>query len=280
MKKDYFAKVSLGCLLGLVSIAGCCINIGCWPQAKYERKVQLSAPLPPDSACAARTHNGSIAINGADVADCNLTATIIARAATEEAARKLAEHVKIKLEPFGNKLTAKIQKPTFMMNQSVTVNLDVTVPNQTDLQLITHNGAVEISNITGQTNATTHNGKITTEQLSGTTRLRTHNGSITCEEVSGDIQLRTHNGSVKAFYSEAASPVCNVSIITHNGGVEFNAPKSFSAEVEASTYNGSIKTNLPITVIGKVSKRKLTGTIGTGEGKLHLETHNGSIKIN
>ena len=33
------------------------------------------------------------------------------------------------------------------------------------------------------------------------------------------------------------------------------------------------------TVIGKVSRRKLKGTIGEGEGKLLLETHNGSIKI-
>jgi DUF4097 and DUF4098 domain-containing protein YvlB len=61
--------------------------------------------------------------------------------------------------------------------------------------------------------------------------------------------------------------------------VELTTPKNFSGEVEASTHNGSIKTELPITVKGKVSKKRLTGTIGTGQGKLYLETHNGSIKI-
>jgi DUF4097 and DUF4098 domain-containing protein YvlB len=61
--------------------------------------------------------------------------------------------------------------------------------------------------------------------------------------------------------------------------VEFVAPPNFSAEVNVSTHNGSIKTDIPITVTGKVRKGRLTGTIGTGEGKLHLETHNGSITI-
>jgi len=49
--------------------------------------------------------------------------------------------------------------------------------------------------------------------------------------------------------------------------------------VDASTHNGSINTDLPITVTGKVSKSKLTGTIGNGDGKLYLETHNGSIRL-
>jgi len=284
MKANYFTKVSLGCLLCLlVVVAGCCINIGCcgWNRAKYEREVQLSAPLAAGSLFAAETHNGSIAVTGADVTDCNVIATIKARAASEEEAKELAEKVKVKLEPFGNKLAVKIEKPAFMTNKSVSVNLNVTVPEHSDLELTTHNGAIRIANITGGVNGTTHNGKVIAEQVSGGTELRSHNGRITCEEISGDVKLKTHNGRINAAYSPNASPVCSVSLITHNGGIEFTAPPNFSAAVEASTHNGSIKTELPIavTVVGKISKRKLTGTIGTGEGKLYLETYNGSIKI-
>jgi len=281
MRAGLLTKVSLICVVCLlITMMGCYVNIGSWAmRAKYEKIVQLSAPLQPGSTLEASTHNGSITIEGAEVTDCNLIATIIAQAMTEEDAKKLAEQTKIKLEPFGNKLTAKIETPTLMMNRSVSVNLNATVPNQTNLELNTHNGAVKIANIKGQVNSTTHNGGITATQTSGTSKLQTHNGSITCKEISGDAQLRTHNGSVKVFYSEAAQPVCNVSVVTHNGGVEFTAPPNFSAAVEASTHNGSIKTDMPIMVTGEVSKGKLTGTIGTGQGKLHLETHNGSIKI-
>ncbi len=281
MENGLLKKVSLGSLLCLlITAAGCCFNIGsCAMRAKYERTVQLSAPLSPGSSFAARTHNGSITITGADVTDCNLTATIIGRAVTEEDAQKIAEQTTIKLEPSGDKLTAKIKKPTFMMNQSVSVSLDVQVPNQTDLELTTHNGAIIITNITGRLNGTTHNGKVIAEQISGTVELRTHNGSVICREVSGDTQLKTHNGNVKLYYSQAAPSLCNISLITYNGGIDLTTPSNFSGKVDASTHNGSIRTDLPITVVGKVSKSKLTGTIGAGRGKLHLETHNGSIRI-
>jgi len=208
-----------------------------------------------------------------------MVATITARAATEEEAMELAEEVEISLEPSGNTLTVKIKKPTLLMNKSVSVSLDVTVPNQTNLELGTHNGAVVIADITGQVRATTHNGRVITERVSGSTELETHNGSITCRQASGDAKLRTHNGSVKAFYAETASPVSDISIVTSNGSIELTAPPDLSARIEASTHNGSINTDLPITIRGKVTKRKLTGTIGSGEGRLHLETHNGSIRL-
>jgi len=280
MKDGSLTKTLLGCFLGLlVVVTGCCINIGCGPRAKYERTIKLQAPLEAGCVFATQSHNGSITINGCDVVDCNITADIIARAGSEEDAKRIAEETKIKLETFGKKLTAKIEKPALIFNQSVSVNFNVTVPKQTDLQIKTHNGAVKITNITANIKATTHNGAVKITNTTANIKATTHNGSVSCKEVSGDVKLRTHNGSITAVYCESAPAVCDVSMITHNGGVNFIAPLNFSAKVEASTHNGSITTNLPITVIGKVSRRKLTGAIGTGEGKLHLETHNGSIKI-
>jgi DUF4097 and DUF4098 domain-containing protein YvlB len=281
MKTDFHAKASLVCLLGLLVLsASCCVNIGsCAMLAKYERIVQLSAPLQKGGTFAAITHNGFINVNGLETTECNLTATIVARAATEETARELAESTNIKLEPVGDKLTVKIEKPTRWPNQSISVSLDVTVPNHTNLQLTTHNGAVTIADIEGEIQATTHNGKIKTFQSSGSIMLHTHNGKVICDDIAGDVRLKTHNGGIDLCYSQIAESVCNISAVTHNGSIDFTAPPDLSAAVEVSTHNGSIRTKLPITVTGKVSKNKLTGTIGTGQGKLHLETHNGSIKI-
>lgn len=275
MKKNYWKVLAVGlCLCWLLTTGGCVILT-----AKHTRTVQLSAPLQEGSLFAAQTHNGSITVNGIDTGECNVTATITARALTEEDAQELAEQTKVSLEPSDNKLTAKIEKPKRRSNQSISISLNVTVPNRTDLKLTTHNGAVEVANITGQINGATHNGAVTATEVSGTATLQTHNGSVKCKEISGDAQLKTHNGSVKAYYCEAAPPVCNVSIITHNGSIEFVAPPGFSARAEASTHNGSVTTDLPIAVTGKISKNKITGTIGAGEGKLYLQTHNGSIRI-
>ena len=248
-------------------------------QAKNQRTVQLSAPLSPGSTFEAQTHNGSITINGADVAECNMTATIVARAGTDEEAQALAEQVNVTLVPSGSRLITRIDKPTQLINKSVSVSLDVEVPNKTDLELVTHNGAVDISDITGRLDATTHNGKVTCQKISGTTAFETHNGSVTCEDISGSTQLKSHNGSIEVYYTDTAPSVCDISIVTHNGGIELKTPPSFSAKIDASTNNGSINTDLPITVSGKISKSSLKGTIGAGEGQLHLETYNGSIRI-
>ena len=281
MKTRHITRLSLGCLLCLLTLAaGCFINIGsCAMQAKYERTVDLSAALSPGSTFAAQTHNGSITVNGTEADGCRLSATIAARAATEEEAQELAEETEITLEPSDEKLTARINAPKLKTNQSISVSFDVNVPNKTNLELVTHNGAVVIADITGRVNATTHNGKVTVGNISGVTVLETYNGAVDCTQLLGDAQLKTHNGGVQASYSQAAPPVCDVSIITYNGGIEFVAPPGFSGRVEAATHNGSVHTDLPVTVVGQISKSRIEGTIGTGQGKLHLETHNGSIKM-
>lgn len=281
MERTTFKRASLGCLLCLlILLNGCSFGMGSRMSAKYERTIQLSGPLAPGSTFAAQTHNGSITIKGADVVDCNLMATIVGQASTDEVARELAEKTQVTLAASDKKLTVKIDRPTTRTNQSVSVSLKGTVPNKTSLELLTHNGSVEIANITGRAGATTHNGKITAEKISGTVVLETHNGSVNCMEVSGDAQLKTHNGGVKVSYARADTEVRAISAVTHNGSVEFAAPPGFSAQVEATTHNGSVHTDVPITVVGKFSKNELNGTIGTGQGgKLHLETYNGSIKI-
>jgi DUF4097 and DUF4098 domain-containing protein YvlB len=279
-KREGVLRVSLGCLLSFLLLAGCCVYVGsCDMQAKYEKVIHLTMPLSPSSSFETQTHNGSITIKGADVTDCNVIATVVGRARTDEEAMDVVEQTQVRFERSGEDLILKIKRPEYMINRSVSVNLDCVVPNRVDLKLGSHNGAVKINNITGRIDSTTHNGRATAKNISGEVKLNTHNGRVECEEISGDTQLRTHNGGVKVHYSGTAEPICDISIVTHNGSIELTTPHNYSARVEASTHNGSINTDLPITVTGKVSKSRLTGTIGDGQGKLHLETHNGSIKL-
>jgi DUF4097 and DUF4098 domain-containing protein YvlB len=227
---------------------------------KHERVIQLSAPIKTNGSFITKTHNGSITINGADVTDCNVTATIIARAGSKEDAKRLAEEVRVKLQGSNDKLVAIIQKPK-VIPECIVVNLVITVPNQAILQLDTYNGIVKIANITSQVNCTTHNGEITTTQVCGT------------------VNLRTYNGNVKVIYPESVSPSFGISIVTRNGDITFTSPPDFSATVEALVHNGEIHVDLPINVREKVNKKKLNGKIGTGEGKLSVEAYNGSIII-
>ncbi|MCP4710131.1 MAG: DUF4097 family beta strand repeat protein, partial [Planctomycetes bacterium] len=271
-------------LLGLMLILGTgCIYIsgsGFWaPQVKYERVVELSSPIEAGGEFVTQTHNGYIVIEGAPVSSCSVLATITGGAPAEEDAQRLAEETDVKLVPLGNKLTAKIVKPKLKRNESICVNLDVSLPDQADLDLVTHNGEIFITNVSGSIEGVTHNGNVDINNVAGVIDIDTHNGSFVCEEVSGDLDLKTHNGRVFARYAEKAPAVCDVRMVSHNGDVDLKAPADFSATVTVKTYNGSIRTDLPLTVTGKYGKRSLRGAIGEGEGNLYMETHNGSIKI-
>jgi len=341
MKNGIYAHISLACFLGLiVFLASSCIYVsGCgdWNlTAKYERQVELSAPLEPGSTFSAETRDGSITLEGTAEAECKLLATICVHASTEEKARELCEQIQARLEPTGPALKVVIEKPSVIRNARYGVSLAGTVPTQTNLTLITSDGSVHLANIEGTIDAKTSDGSIQAERIKGDTRLKTSDGRIQCARVEAEtLDLHTSDGSIKledigttsctaqtsdgsitlanvrteslvlrtsdggircqgiatsrlncrtsdgSVHIECAADAPNVidaTVTTSDGSIAFTAPQGFSAVVDASTKDGSIHTALPITVEGKVGK-SLHGTIGAGEGRLVLKTHDASITI-
>ena len=341
MKKGIYAHLSLAGLLGLIVFAASsCVYVSgcgdCGFMAKYERQVELSAPLEPGSTFAAETRDGSITLEGIPGAECHLVATIRVRARSEERAMELGEQIQVRLEPEGRTLNLVIDKPSVIRNASYGVSLTGTVPVQTHLNLVTSDGSVHLANIEGQIDTKTSDGSIQAEQIKGDTRLKTSDGRIECARIEagtldlntsdGSIKLedvtstscsartsdgsitlgsvhgenlalhtsdggircrgidasqlncRTSDGSVHIEYTADAPGVIHATVTTSDGSITFAAPPGLSAVVEASTSDGSIHTNLPITIEGKVGK-SLNGTIGAGEGRLILKTHDGSITI-
>lgn len=264
----------INCMLAIVFIAGCD-----WiPIVKYTKQVNLTIPAGKASSFTAKTHTGKITIKGSETNDCNLTASIIVRAFTEENAKKIAEQVKITLVPEGNNIVVKIEKPENSTFTQIKVDLDANLPQIMNLSLGTHNGNIHCSNITGRLKAETHNGNINVADVSGNTILSTHNGNIDYKGILTDLKFDTHNGNIDVQCNGQSAKPCEITAETHNGNIDFAAPEKFSASVDVSTHNGFIRSDLPIVMAGKINKT-LKGTIGDGRDKLFLKTHNGLIKI-
>ncbi|MBU1261061.1 MAG: DUF4097 family beta strand repeat protein [Planctomycetes bacterium] len=253
---------------------------GCISMAneKYTKEVNLTIPAAQAESFKAETHNGNIKVEGSQTTICNLTATIVAKADTEEAAQKIAEQVKIELVPEGNSINVRIEKPSVSGFANVSVSLDANLPAGMNLSLKTHNGKINSSNIIGTIKANTHNGKITVAGAAGGADLLTHNGKIKYTGTLADLKFETHNGDADITCTAQSSTPCDISGKTHNGSISFTAPENFSAAIDLSAHSGSIRVDLPVTVTEK-SEERLKGTIGDGRDKLCLKTHNGSIKI-
>ena len=248
------------CLCTLTLVSNCRINVDYEFKAKCERTESTSVPTAGVDELDVETNVGSIAVTGADVSDCNITAEITVKAKTMEEARTLAEEVKIEVETRGDKLTIKAKKPAELKKRPLTVDFKITAPKQLKLSCSTHVGDVKVSEIQGRIEASVNV------------------GNIICEQVLADVALESNVGDVKVKYADSAPSACRAEITTNVGNIRFRGPPELSAQVDASTNVGSIETAHPITIVGKVGK-SINGTIGSGEGTIRLKTNVGSIEI-
>ncbi len=114
-----------------------------------------------------------------------------------------------------------------------------------------------------------------------TVDMSTSYGRITSRQITtGDLTAKSGSGNLDVDCSQATPADITARLVTSYGSIDFTAPPGFAGQVDLSTSYGSIATSRPITVSGEVSKKRLKGTIGEGNGKLHLQTSSGSINLN
>jgi DUF4097 and DUF4098 domain-containing protein YvlB len=268
---------------------------------RYDRTVDLLAPMEPGYTLAAEIENGSINVSGANVKQCSGRAVVRVRAAknrTLAQARELAKEVKVGLQAEGKTITVKVEGLQELHKNGIGIQLNLTVPKQCILKLANKNGGLRIENIegqiagettngevvladiAGQTRIVANNGHIVANRITGETDLEANKGSITGKDISGDIHVEANLGSVEVVYAKEAPKACNVSIEANLGNIAFTGPPDMSAVVDASVTLGMIKTELPLVVEGDSTKTKTaSGTLGEGKGKVHLEANLGLITI-
>jgi hypothetical protein len=123
----------------------------------------------------------------------------------------------------------------------------------------------------------TVNGEVEATRLNGDVTLSTVNGSVTFSTTGGG-SASTVNGSIRGEMGRADWSD-TLAMSTVNGSITLTFPSTLSTDVRASTVNGDINTDFPMTITGRVSRRKLEGTIGGGGRLLSLESVNGSITL-
>jgi hypothetical protein len=125
--------------------------------------------------------------------------------------------------------------------------------------------------------ARTVNGGVSVRGLDADVEATTVNGGVRVE-TNGRAVARTVNGSIDARLGRAAGRE-PLSFETVNGRIEVELPDGASAEVDARTVNGSIDSDFPLEVRGRWSRKRASGSIGSGGRTLELRTVNGSIRL-
>lgn len=228
-------------------------------QAPFDRTVDVR----PGGAVTIENVNGRITVSSWDQARVRIHA--IRRAQSQEALDATA----IDVRQSGNDVSIVTRTPKsdgtgfldflFGNGGNASVEYDVTVPRMSDLKVEDTNGAITVSNVTGNINLGTTNGRIEALRCAGSMSASTTNGAIRAELV------QTSGSKMMQFE-------------TTNGSIALTVPPNFGADVAADTTNGSIHSDLPVTT-KSFSRRELRGTLNGGGVQLELHTTNGSIEI-
>jgi hypothetical protein len=123
----------------------------------------------------------------------------------------------------------------------------------------------------------TVNGEIAAEGLTGDVQASTVNGGVRLS-TAGEAEAETVNGSITAAIGQVNGGE-GLTFKTVNGSIAVELPAGANADLRAATVNGDIHTDFPLNGPTRITKRSLTGTIGTGGRRLALDTVNGSIRI-
>lgn len=149
---------------------------------------------------------------------------------------------------------------------------------QGDVDVDTGSGSVAVNGVQGDLlRVDTGSGSVRADAV--TVRrldIDTGSGSVTVRGSSADdILVDTGSGGVTLELTRRPS---NVEVDTGSGGVTMTVPAGYGATVDIETGSGGIDVDFPLQV-RRWSRDHVTGTIGDGNGRLHVDTGSGSVRI-
>lgn len=233
-----------------------------------------------------RTDNGAIEFVGQS--DSTKKAEIVAirkaRASDEQRAKEALNAIEITIDGKGTE-TCRIgwrwRRPK-EPDWNAAVDFQIHAPKAVDLKAESENGRISVENLAGNAALATKNGTINADTAGHSLDLRTQNGEIRAKCTAQTLKIQSQNGHVTADLSKCGKVEGTISTI--NGFLEVSVGKDTSCELTASTQNGIVTCRPHLkdaTEHGRSRKRPRTisGTLGSGGGRLSLTCVNGAIHI-
>ena len=266
-------------------LAGCGISFSGF-RAKAQQDQVVSAPMASGAFLTADTSFGTIKVRGADVDTCEVQAHVNVQASTQEKADALLAEVFVVLEPQGDGLVLRVDKPRLGHNESVGVSYDIVVPHRAQLDCTTSFGTIHVQQIEGDVKAKTSFGSVHCDGVTGVLDLKTSHGKIDMKDIStpqltaetsfgsihlacrvsdlppGRIYLKTSHGSIKA--TNVQSPVLEAKSSFGSVSVAYVPDGPADLDAKLSSSHGSLSLTPPEAFAGRVE-------LSTSHGSIHVD---------
>jgi DUF4097 and DUF4098 domain-containing protein YvlB len=187
----------------------------------------------------------------------------------------------------------------------IEANFQLTVPEETELQLKTQTGLIYVEQVNGDMKLQSVAGDVHLKEVSGYIIVKTAGGSLICNMCGGKLEFTSISGSAQVLAPALTSvnlmtttgnilydgDFVRTGLYTMNSGrglVEVRFSGSNSFDLNAHTNLGSVDNQAaaflkPDTHYSRHSTQKfahsLFGTVGQGLAKVELSSYSGTIRI-
>lgn len=247
----------------------------------------------------------------------NHAGEVVIRAGTDNRVRIRAEHQsrdRVELERRAGVLTVKTES---RHGPPQSIDFTITVPKWmavgvngvfTDADISGTEADVSVETVQGEVNLTGGKGYIRLQSVQGSITVRgargrveanSMNESIDVYDVVGDVQAETVNGDVtlrgiavtSAFATTATTVNGDIeydgtlkdngryAFSTHNGDITIAVAENANVTVSVSTYGGEFDSSFPVTLSELRTKGRFSFKLGSGLGRLEIESFNGDIQL-
>ncbi|MER0448225.1 DUF4097 family beta strand repeat-containing protein [Streptomyces sp. Edi4] len=181
-------------------------------------------------------------------------------------------------------------------NRSAVVSL--AVPADADVEVGTVGAGAVVSGIRGRTEVRGVTGDATLVKLAGPVRAESVTGDVEAQRVTGEFRFKSVSGHLTVVEGAGATVAAesvsgdmlldldpgprasDIRLTTVSGEVAIRLPHPADARVEANTASGAVSSAFEdLRISGQWGTKKITGTLGAGNGTLRATTVSGSIAL-
>jgi hypothetical protein len=251
--------IALAMGAALVTVSACNLHLGSGIEARdtWTRTYTVE----PGAMLDVRETNGRVRVEAIEGDRVEVTATRIARAPTEEAAKQALKDITISETATADRveLDSTTRGLQLSLHRSRSVHYDIKVPRSMHVTVKTTNGEVDVRGI------------------AGVLRVEAVNGAISGADLGAGAEVTSTNGRILLEFARLDDT--GVRCKTTNGQIVVTVPASAKATIAARVTNGRIGTENLQMQATEESRRRLDATIGGGGPEIRLDTVNGEIRV-
>lgn len=142
-------------------------------------------------------------------------------------------------------------------------------------------GGITLVGLRGEVYAETVTGAVEAQALRGPLRMHSVSGDLTVIDGRGaDVEADSVSGDMILDLDADADDAAFVRLTTVSGAVAVRLPPSAGTSVHAGTHGGRLSSAFDeLRLTGPTGARQLTGTLGSGQGRLSASSVSGSVAL-